>query len=74
MLSVSPASLEVNEFVWDNPNTHMIDCWSDVTLFHDAGTLGWGRKFQNQKPHVDLLTCLVQLGHTWPANATLDKS
>ena len=46
MLSVSPASLEVNEFVWNNPNTRMIDCWSDVTFFHDAGTFGGDENFK----------------------------
>ena len=46
MLSVSPASLEVNEFVWDNLNTHMIDCWSDVTFFHDAGTFDGDENFK----------------------------
>ena len=46
MLSVSPASLEVNEFVWNNPNTHMIDCWSDVTFFHDAGTFDGDENFK----------------------------
>ena len=48
MLSVSPASLEVNEFVWDNPNTHMIDCWSDVTFFMMPGHL-MGMKISKSK-------------------------